>query len=111
MSNKEIFEQLEWLFQQSKRQFGSVVKSRWMHTEDGCPGCGKKITTMKFKGKNTLSLNTFIYREHGVLIGYLLCGKCAKEIFKNGAENNVKTPIHDQIEITLKESYLRKSGH
>ena len=111
MSNNEILEQLDWLFQQSKMRFGDAVKSRWMHTEDNCPGCDKKISAMKFKGKKALSLNTFIYRERGVLIGYLLCGNCANQIFKDGADNIKHLPLHDVIEKTLISSYLRKSGH
>ncbi|MBX3290757.1 MAG: hypothetical protein KF855_15690 [Acidobacteria bacterium] len=111
MSNNEIFEQLDWLFYQSQMQFGSLVKSRWMHTEENCPGCGKKLTLTKFKGKKALSLNTFIYRERGVLIGYLLCGGCAKQIFSKDTQHVGKLPLHDQIEKTLIESYLRKSGH
>ncbi|MBX3243539.1 MAG: hypothetical protein KF685_03610 [Acidobacteria bacterium] len=111
MSNNEIFEQLDWLFYQSQMQFGSVVKSKWLHTDENCPGCGKKLTMTKFKGKKALSLNTFIYRERGVLIGYLLCGGCVKQIFKKDTEHLGKLPLHDQIEKTLIESYLRKSGH
>ena len=66
---------------------------------------------MKFKGKRALSLNTFIFREHGVLIGYMLCGNCAKQLFVKETEHIGHLPIHDAIEKTLKESYLRKSGH
>lgn len=111
MSNNEIFAILDQLFYQSKLQFGDAVRSRWFYTEDACPGCGKKISTMKYKGKDTVSINTFIFREHGVLIGYLLCGKCAKQIFKNGDHATGRLPLHDAIEKTLKHSYLKKSGH
>lgn len=66
---------------------------------------------MKYEGKNAISLNTFIFREHGVLIGYLLCGKCAKQLFKKDEDPLKHLPLHDAIEKTLKASYLRKSGH
>ena len=76
MSNKdkEITDLLELIFRQAQMQFGDAVKSRWLHDGDGCPGCGKEIKAMKFKGKNALSLNAFIFREHGVSIPSQGCG-------------------------------------
>ncbi|CAN5404381.1 hypothetical protein BH10ACI2_BH10ACI2_17130 [soil metagenome] len=113
MSNKEIFELFEQLYRQMQMQLGSaVITSRWFHSEDDCPGCGRKIAAMKFKGKQALSLNTFIFREHGVLIAYLLCGKCAKYIFKESKTNpNSQTPLHIEIEKILKNAFLKKQGH
>jgi len=96
MTNKEISDLLEGLFRQAQVQFGDAVKSRWFHDGDGCPGCGRKIDGMKFKGRHALSLNAFIFREHGVLIEYLLCGKCARKIFKEGGFTEL--PLHAQIE-------------
>ncbi|MEP7075888.1 MAG: hypothetical protein ABI878_08755 [Acidobacteriota bacterium] len=54
---------------------------------------------MKFKGKNALSLNAFIFREHGVLVAYLLCGKCARYIIRQSEMNPFggKTPLHTDI--------------
>jgi hypothetical protein len=103
---------LEQLFQQAKIQFGSVIKSRWFYGAEGCPGCGGEINAMKYKRKNALSLNAFIFREHGVLIAYLLCGKCANYIV-NEAEKKPfsKTALHGEIEENLKQGYLRSSGH
>ncbi len=66
---------------------------------------------MRYEGKNAVSLNTYIFREHAVLIGYLLCGKCAKQLFKKGEDAGKHLPLHDAIEKTLKASYLKKSGH
>ena len=59
------------------------------------------------KGEETLSLNAFIFREHGVLIGYLLCAKCGRKVI------NAKKylPLHAKIEETLKKAYLRHLGH
>ncbi|MEQ1924230.1 MAG: hypothetical protein ABL952_17150 [Pyrinomonadaceae bacterium] len=109
MSNphKEIMETLELLFAQAQMRFGSGVKGRWFHDGEGCPGCGKEIKGMKYKGQDTLSLNAFIYREHGVLIGYLLCGKCAKTVIKATSQ----TPLHDEIEKNLKKAFVKHLGH
>ena len=107
MSKNKIAELLERLFIQSKIRFGSAVKSRWFHDGDSCPGCGREIDAVKYKGKEAVSLNVFIFREHGVLIGYLLCGKCGKKVIK--ATSN--TPLHAVIEQTLKQAYLRHLGH
>jgi hypothetical protein len=93
MSKKEISGLLEQLFRQAQMQFGSAAKSRWFHDGDGRSGCGRGIDGMKFKGKNALSLNAFIFREHGVLIAYLLCGKCAKQIHR-AATNDTLTCRH-----------------
>jgi hypothetical protein len=112
MSDKEIHDLLERLFRQAQRQFGSAVKSRWMHDGDGCPGCGREIEGMKFKGQSALSLNAFIFREHGVLIAYLLCGKCAKYIFKKAKKDPYgTTPLHSKIEANLKQAFLKHMGH
>lgn len=103
---------LNELFIQSKIRFGSAVKSKWMHDGDGCPGCGKKVGGMKYKGKDAVSLNAFIYREHGVLIAYLLCGKCANHIFKQSEKDPYsQTPLHDEIEKNLKQAYVKHLGH
>src|SRR5262245_1695327 len=107
MPNKEISELLEQLFWQAKMQFGDSVKSRWFHDGDGCPGCGKVIGGMKFKGKSALSINAFIFREHGVLIAYLLCGKCAKQVI--GATATI--PLHAEIEKNLKQAFVKHLGH
>lgn len=107
MDKREINELLEALFQQAQWQFGSAVKSRWFHDGEGCPGCGKKIGTMKYKGKDSVSLNVFIYRDHGVLIGYLLCGKCGNKVIRAKTD----TPLHAEIEKNLKSAYVKQLGH
>ena len=113
MSNKEITDMLDLIFSQAQMQFGSAVKSRWLHDGDGCPGCGREIKAMKFKGKNALSLNAFIYREHGVLIAYLLCGKCARYILRESAKIPFggQTALHGEIEKNLKQAFLKHMGH
>ncbi len=103
---------LEQLFRQAQMRFGNAVKSRWFYDGDACPGCGGKVKAMKFKGKDSLSLNAFIFREHGVLIGYLLCGKCAKFIFKESEKNPYsQTDVHDEIEKNLKQAFVKHLGH
>jgi hypothetical protein len=107
MSQKEIAGLLEQLFRQAQMQFGSAVRSRWLHDGDGCPGCGREIDSFKFKKKKSLSLNAFIFRERGVLIAYLLCGNCAQQVIK--ATQNL--PLHTEIEKNLKQAYLKHLGH
>ena len=106
--DKEAAEMLELIFMQAQMQFGAaVIKGRWFHDGDGCPGCGKKITATKFKGKDTLSINAFIYREHGVVIAYLLCGKCGRKVINAKSD----TPLHAEIEKNLKQAFLKHLGH
>lgn len=113
MPDNEVLELLEQMYRIAKMQFGNAIKSRWLYDRDGCPGCGKEVKTMTFKKKkNTLSLNTFIFREQGVLIAYLLCGRCAKYIFSESEKNPyTTTPLHYEIEKNLKSGYLRHTGH
>lgn len=112
MKKDEVHELLDQLFRQAQMQFGSAIKGRWLHDRDGCPGCGQPINVMKFKKKKALSLNAFIYRDHGVLIAYMLCGKCANHIFKESETNPFgKLPIHDEIEKNLKQAFLKHLGH
>jgi hypothetical protein len=112
MTKNEIADFLDQLFRQMEMQFGTAVKSRWFHDRDGCPGCGSEVKTMKFKRKDALSINAFIFREHGVLIGYLLCGKCAKFIIKESEKDpHSPTTLHAEIEKNLKQAYLKHLGH
>jgi hypothetical protein len=107
MPTSQAIEMLNMLFAQAQMQFGTAVTSRWFHDLDPCPGCGRRINAMKWKGQDALSLNAFIFREHGVLIGYLLCAKCGSKV--NKAKETL--PLHGKIEETLKKAYLRHFGH
>ncbi len=100
------------LFTRAKAQFGSAVKSYWFYDGDTCPGCGsRQIEPLKHKGEDALSLNAFIYRERGVLIGYLLCGRCAAAIFKAAQKNPyTQTPLHTTIEQNLIKAYRQHLG-
>lgn len=112
MKNKELENLLDQLFRQAQWQFGSAVKGRWFHDGDSCPGCGKEVTVTKWKKQDALSLNAFIFREHGVLIAYVLCGKCAGHIFRNAQKNpHGQLPIHEVIERNLKDAFVKHLGH
>lgn len=112
MKDHEIEKLLDQLFRQAQMQFGTAVKGRWLHDGDGCPGCGKEITVTKYKKKDALSLNAFIFREHGMLIAYMLCGKCASHILRESKKNPfTKLPLHDEIEKNLKQAFVKYLGH
>ena len=100
---------LELMYTQGKAQFGDAVKSFWLYDGDLCPGClARPIDKIKFKGKDALSINGFMYRPRGVLIGYFLCDVCANYIFKEAQKNQFKqTPLHADIEQNLAEAYHR----
>ena len=99
---------LELMFAQGKAQFGDAVKSFWLYSGELCPGClARPIDKIKFKGKAALSINGFMYRPRGVLIGYFLCEACANYIFKAAEKNPYKqTPLHTDIERNLADAYL-----
>ena len=70
---------LELMLVQGRAQFGDAVKSFWFYDGDFCPAClARPIGVIKIKGENAMSINGFIYRARGVLIGYFLCETCAK---------------------------------
>ena len=95
-------------FAQAEIQFGKAIKTYRFHDEERCPGCGRLIDLMKYKGANAMSINGFMYRPRGVLIGYLLCGRCAKQIFREAKKNpGVETDLHATVEQTLTQAYLR----
>ncbi|HVF31164.1 MAG TPA: hypothetical protein VNA22_09340, partial [Pyrinomonadaceae bacterium] len=103
---------LDPLFRQTQTRFDTAVKARWLHDGDSCPGCGKEITVVKYKKQDALSLNAFIFREHGVLIVYMLCRKCANHILRAAEKTpNRKLAIHDDIEKNLKQAFVKHLGH
>jgi len=111
MPKSEPLELLDELYRQAQMQFGAAIKGRWFYDGD-CAGCGGEVTATKFKGRDNLSINAFIFREHGVLIGYLLCGKCAKYIFRKAEKNPTKqTRLHAEIERNLKQAFIKQLGH
>ncbi len=102
---------LEAMFKQAQAQFGSAVKAHWFYDGPGCPGCSREIDAVKIKGKEAISVNGFMYRKRGVLIGYVLCGQCATHIFQEAKKNPyTQTPLHATIEANLIEAYTKYLG-
>jgi hypothetical protein len=97
------------MFKQAKMQFGDAVKSFWFYEGDLCPAClARPIGVIRMKGERAVSLNAFIYRPRGVLIGYFLCEICANYVFKEAEQNPYKqTPLHTDIERNLTDAYLK----
>ena len=106
-TSASVNEVLDRMLKQAKAQFGDAVKSFWFYEGDLCPGCmARPIDAMKIKGKDALSLNVFIYRSRGVLIGYFLCQKCATYIFDEAQKHPyTQTPLHMDIEQNLIIAY------
>lgn len=112
MKDRDFEDLLEQLFRQAQIQLGATVKGRWLHDGEGCPGCGNEIGVTRYKKQDALSVNAFIFREHGVLIAYMLCGKCANHIIRESKKRPVgKLPIHDRIERNLKGAFVKHLGH
>jgi len=98
---------LNKLYMQAKAQFGAAIKSFWFYAGYLCPACTQRpIGVVKYKGKDALAINAFVYRERGVLIGYFLCETCATYIFKEAQKNPYRqTPLHADIERNLIAAY------
>ena len=106
MSDEYAKASLEAMFRQAQAQFGDAVKAHWFYSGETCPCCGEEVDAFRFKGKDALSLNAFIYRERGVLIGYILCGTCASKILNDAKKNPYKeTALHASIEKNLVAAY------
>ncbi|MCL4262210.1 MAG: hypothetical protein KJ069_03310 [Anaerolineae bacterium] len=106
--NDQINDTLTKIFLQMQAQYGRAIKGFWFNEEDDCPGCGRAIDSWKTKKGDALSLNVFIYRGRGILIGYFLCSRCAKEIFKAAKRNpGVQIARHGIIETNLTNAYLK----
>jgi hypothetical protein len=96
------------MFKMAKSQFGDAVKSHWLYDSDACPGCGREIDAVKWQGEDAISLNAFIHRKPGVLIGYMLCGHCGEQVMRAGQSPfKRQTPLHTKIEQTLIQAYER----
>ncbi len=104
--DEEIERALIQMFAQAHAHFGNVMKGYWFYELDSCPGCGRPVDAMRYKGKEALSMNAYIYRKRGVLIGYLLCNRCANETHRSAQKRpGVQIARHDIIEKTLGEAY------
>lgn len=108
MNNEYANDLLAQMFKQAKAQFGNAIKSYWFNDSDACPGYDRKIDTLKVKGQDAMSLNAFIYRERGVLIGCFLCSRCARKIFRDAKRNPFQqTSLHAAIDANLIKAYQK----
>ena len=111
MNEKYAEEILTSLFQQARIQFGNAVRSHWFYGHDACPGCGFEVDSFERDGETLVSINAFIHRERGVLIGYFLCSSCVREVQTAARRGPLqKSPVHDSIETTLVDAYHRHLG-
>lgn len=106
-ADKPYFDAMSKIFAQAKAHFGSAVKSFWFYESEICPACLKNsIGVVNFNGEEGLALNAFMYRKHGVMIGYLLCDICANFIHAQAQMNPYKeTSLHADVEHNLAEAY------
>ena len=87
-------------------QYGDAAEAYWFYEHALCPCCQTNpIDFMTYEGKKTLSINGFMYRARGVLIGYLLCGPCATSIMVLAKLGPKTTKKHQAIEATLIDAY------
>ncbi len=101
---KELF--VDEIIEMFKAQFGNSVQGYWVYSEDLCPGCQvNDIGDFYIKGQRQVSINGYMYRARGILIAYLLCGDCAKQVIANSTQKNL--PVHETIEKTLAKAYER----
>ncbi|MBU0510337.1 MAG: hypothetical protein KJ638_01375 [Chloroflexi bacterium] len=108
MNNQHPNDLMAQMFQQAKAQFGKAIKAYWFNDGDACPGCGSEIDNVNFKGEAAISLNAFIYRERGVLIGYFLCSRCVERVFRYAKQNpHQQTELHTTIEKNLIQAYQK----
>lgn len=98
---------LQQFFMQAHAQFGDAIKGYWFNESGQCPACLRAVEKFKMKGKDMMSLNAYIFRRKGILIGYFLCGHCAKRIFNDAQRNpGQQTAVHGRIEANLEKAYL-----
>ena len=102
-AQKHIDMMMTQFYFQARSQFGDAIKAHWFYDGDNCPGCGNAIDEMSRNGERAISLNAYIYRKRGVLIGYFLCSRCGRTVMEQGK----RTPLHTTIETTLQEAYER----
>ena len=108
MTNQEeqINKVMGQLLAQAHLQFGDAVKGAWLHDQARCPGCARKAGRVSHKGKTAVSLNAYIYRRRGILIGYRLCNRCANMIHRANKRNpGVQIGLHYEIEENLGQAY------
>ena len=96
------------LLAQARKQFGDAIKGFWFLRRRSLSRLRLSDRCHAIQGPKALSLNTFIYRPRGMLIGYFLCNLCAQQIFKAAERNpGVQIPLHGMIERNLITAYQR----
>lgn len=97
-------------FAMMQAQFGDAVKSFWFYEGDRCPCCGG-FNPIDERKVSAVSLNGFMYRARGVLIGYVLCMDCARAVMAACQEKQAQltgtTTLHQTIEQNLIRAYHR----
>lgn len=89
-----------------RAHFGSAARAVWVCDDELCSCCGKrKIDLMMYQGQEALSINAYMHRERGVMIGYLLCGECALDVMTESEGGAGK--LHQAIEKNLERAYAR----
>jgi hypothetical protein len=97
---------IDKMFALCKAQYGESIKAYWFYEQDLCPCCAKRpVGIFKFKHEDAISLNAFMYREMGVLIGYALCGACVADLRRTSMKRQVM--MHERIEKHLIEAYQK----
>ncbi len=98
---------LDQMYAMARAQFGDAIQTHWFYPGP-CPGCGRPIDAMVIDGEQALSVNAYIYRKRGALIGYFLCGRCAARIHESAKRRPGRpTPLHATIEANLRAAYDR----
>jgi len=97
MKKHPLIDVLDQLYRLAQLQHDDAIKGKWLHDGDGCPGCGKDITEIKWKEKRAISLNTF---------------KCGIHIHSEAAKVPYsRLPRHDEIEKNLEAAFVKHLGH
>lgn len=101
---------IEKMLSLCQAQYGESIKAYWFYKDELCPCCAKRqVEIFKYKHEDAFSLNTFMYNELGVLIGYTLCGICAADLLKTSKKH--QAIMHDRIEQHLIEAYRKHLSH
>jgi len=95
------------MFEKARAQFGDVIQTHWFYPGP-CPGCGREIDAITIEDMEAISLNAYIYRKRGALIGYFLCSRCSQRIHRAAQRHPGRpTSLHGVIEANLKSAYDR----
>ena len=106
MDEKYAEEILTMLFEDARLHFGDAIRGHWFYGHPGCPGCGSDVDAFERDGESLLSINAFIHRKAGVLIGYFLCRLCYETVQTAVRKNPFRrSKVHAAIETSLVSAY------